>query len=506
MTDTANSSPTPPPPLLDMRGIVKEFPGTRALDGVDFQVRRGEIHALIGENGAGKSTLMNVLAGRFTDYRGQVHLAGQPVALRHPRTAHRLGIAVIHQDPSVLPDLTVAENIMLGEEPRGRLPGTISRRRLRAEADDALRHLGFRIPLDVPVGRLGTARQQMVAIAQAVRRDARVLVFDEPTASLGAQEAEQLFIVMCELKSRGIGIVYISHRLAELPRIADRVSVLRDGCMVGTRAMEDTKLSELTRLMLGRELAEFFPARTNTPGEVLLRVEGLQPASAVEPVSFELRGGEILGLAGLVGAGRTEIVRALIGADPAVGQVTLRGRPVRRTPRAAKAAGIGMIPQGRKTDGAITGLTVAQNLTIGLLDRLAGPAGLLGPGRIRRHARGTIERMHVVPPDPRREIDQLSGGNQQKVIVGRWVALGPDVYIFDEPTQGIDVGTKAQIYRLLVELAGEGKGVILISSELIELAELADRVLVIREGAVAAELPGEGLDEDALFAACAERT
>jgi len=500
-----NSDPGMRGALLRMKAIVKDFPGTRALDAVDFEVRPGEVHALIGENGAGKSTLMNVLAGRFGDYAGVVHFRGRSVRLTNPRQAHGLGIAVIHQDLNVLGNLTVAENIMLGQEPRGRLPGTLDRGRLRAEAHDALRHLGFRLPLDAPVNQLGTAHQQMVAIAQAIRRDVRLLVFDEPTASLGQHEVEQLFIVMCELKSKGIGIVYITHRLAELGKIADRVSVLRDGRMVGTRRMSKTQLPELTRMMLGRELAEMFPQKRNTPGPVVLKVRNLTRPGAFEDVSFDLRAGEILGIAGLVGSGRTEIVRALFGADKAAGRCELRGREIRRSPRRCKAAGIGMIPEGRKVDGNITGLTVAQNLNIGLLDRLSGAMALLTPRRMRNQAAIMTEQMRIVPPDPSRSIDQLSGGNQQKVIVGRWLALTPDVFIFDEPTQGIDVGTKAQMYRLIMELACEGRGVILISSEFIELVNLADRILVVREGRLTGELSAGDLDEDAVFEACGSR-
>ena len=345
----------------------------------------------------------------------------------------------------------------------------------------------------------------MVAITQAVRRKVRLIVFDEPTASLGRHEVEQLFIVMCELKARGIGIVYITHRLAELPRIADRVSVLRDAAMVGTRRMDRTQLSELTRMMLGRDLADMFPEKRNTPGETVLTVRGLSRPGAFEDISFDLRAGEILGLAGLVGAGRTEIVRALFGADKATGRCELLGRALRRSPRRCKSAGVGMIPEGRKLDGNITGLSVAQNLNIGLLGRLSGPMAFLSPRRMRKQAARMAEQMRIVPPDPSRSIDQLSGGNQQKVVVGRWLALTPRVFIFDEPTQGIDVGTKAQMYRLIMDLACGGRGVILISSEFIELVNLADRVLVVREGRLTDELSAPGLDEDDLFTACGRK-
>jgi len=490
--------------LLRMEGIVKDFSGVRALDRVDFDVRAGEVHALIGENGAGKSTLMNVLAGRFADYRGRIVFSGKEARPTNPREALALGIGVIFQDLSVLPNLTVAENLLLGHEPPGRLPGTLNRRDLMAQARRVLDDVGFDLPVGAPVGRLSHARQCLVEIAHAMRGNVRLLVFDEPTASLGSEDVERLFEVIRGLKARGIGIVYISHRLAELPLIADRVTVLRDGRVVGTRDVAGTKVSELSHLMLGRRLTEMFPEKRNTPGDPLLRVEGLTRPGALEDVSFEVRSGEILGLAGLVGSGRTEIARAVFGADPAAGRVTLDGRPLgRRSPRAAMARGIGMIQENRKRDGTITGLSVAQNIGISVMDRLAGLAGFLTPGRVRRNAERMIRRMDVRPPDPARAIQTLSGGNQQKAILGRWLCRDPKVLILDEPTQGIDVGTKAQIYRLIMDLACEGRAILLISSELFELVNLADRLLVVRQGRIVREMtPGDRTDVDAVFAAC----
>jgi len=492
--------------VLHMAGIVKDFPGVRALDHIDFEVREGEIHALIGENGAGKSTLMNVLAGRFADYEGRIELFGQEVRLASPRQALALGIGVIYQELSVLPDLSVAENILLGHEPPGRVPGTLSRRRLVERAREVVDRLGFDLPLDEPVGNLTHARQCLVEIAHAIRKDVRVLVLDEPTASLGGGDVERLFAVMRDLKARGIAIVYISHRLAELPQIADRVTVLRDGKVVGTRPMAECKISALSHMMLGRKLAEMFPTRRNMTREVLLRVEGLTRPGVFEDISFELREGEILGLAGLVGSGRTEIARAIFGADKAQGRCVLGGKAIRRrSPVRSRSLGIGMIQEDRKRCGAITGLSVAQNLGITILDRLSTWWGFLPRRRIRANAERRIADMGVRPPDPGRAIELLSGGNQQKVIVGRWLALDPRVLILDEPTQGIDVGTKAQIYRLIMDLACEGRGILLISSELIELVELCDRILIIREGRLTGEMPGPGADVDALFEACIEK-
>ncbi|MBM4042181.1 MAG: sugar ABC transporter ATP-binding protein [Planctomycetes bacterium] len=528
--------------VLRMEGIVKDFPGVRALDHADLEVRAGEVHALIGENGAGKSTLMNVLAGRFPDYAGRVVLGGEEVHLRNPRQALAHGVAVIYQDLSVLPNLTVAENLLLGHEPAGRLPWSLDRKALLAAADVGLARLGFDLPLDAPVASLSHARQCLVEIARAIgspplrggtssapegratwsasptrrysapegratRKDVRVLVFDEPTASLGAEDVAKLFAVVRDLKRRGLGIVYITHRLAELPQIADRVTVLRDGKVVGTRDVAASKVSELSHMMLGRRLAEVFPAKRNQPGKPLLRVQGLTRPGVFENVSFELREGEILGLAGLVGSGRTEIARAILGADKVAGRCELAGRELpRRSPRRAMAAGLGMIQEDRKRDGAVAVLSVAQNLGLSVLRSLAGALGYLAPRRLREHAAQGIERFRIVPPDPLKEVQLLSGGNQQKVILGRSLAADPKVLILDEPTQGIDVGTKAQIYEMMMDLACEGKGILLISSEFIELVELCDRILVIRDGRLAKELPGPGTPVDTLFAECVRQT
>ena len=489
-------------PLLKAAGISKSFGGVRALDGVDFDVQPGEVHALIGENGAGKSTLMNVLAGRFADYTGEITFHGEPVRLTDPRQALAQGIVIIYQELSVLPNLTVAENIMLGREPPGRLRGSLDRAAIRAAARRTLDYLQFDLPLDAEVERLSAARQCLVEIARAVQKEARLLVLDEPTASLGSADADKLFAVIRDLKARGLGIVYISHRLAELPRIADRVTVLRDGRAVGTRPMAGGKLSDLTRMMLGHELGEMFPTRAPRPGPVLLSVRGLTRRGVFENIAFDLHAGEILGIAGRVGSGRTEIARAIVGADPAEGACLFKGRTLRRRPDRCRQDGLCLVPENRKRDGNITGRPVAENLNAGILKQMSGPLGFLAPRRLRARAEAMIGRMNVQPPSPALEIQKLSGGNQQKVIVGRTLAADPQAIIFDEPTQGIDVGAKAQLYRLIAELAAEGRGIILISSEFVELAELCDRILILREGRLAGEWRGEHADEEALYAAC----
>ncbi len=492
--------------ILQMQGIVKDFPGTRALDEVDFEVRSGEVHVLIGENGAGKSTLMNVLAGRYDDYRGQTIFDGRKVRIANPRQARDMGIGIIYQELSVLPNLSVAENIMLGEEKSSRWVRKLDRAYLSREACKTIEYLGFDLDADEPVERLSTARQCLVEIAGAVRRNVKLLVFDEPTASLGREDAEKLFEVIRDLKARGLGIVYISHRLAELPVIADRVTVLRDGKRVGTKSIAECPVSEMSRMMLGHVLSEVFPEKTNRPGKCVLRVRELTRKGSFEDISFDLRAGEVLGIAGLLGSGRTEIARALFGADTASGTVEFQGRPLaNRSPRICCISGIGMVSEDRKRQGNITGRPISENLNISILDRLSRFLGFQSRRRLTGQAQLMVKRLKISPPKPGMNIQQLSGGNQQKVIVGRWLAVNPEVIIFDEPTQGIDIGTKSQIYELIVKLACQGKGIILISSELIEVAKLADRILVVRDGRLAGEMEGPVDNVDLLFDACTRK-
>lgn len=492
--------------LLSMRRIVKDFSGTRALDGVDFEVRKGEVHALIGENGAGKSTLMNVLAGRFDDYQGQIVFDGNQIRIASPRQARDIGIAIIYQELTVLNNLSVAENIMLGDEKIRRWTRKLDRAFIKQEARSIIDYLGFDLNPDKPVERLSTAQQCLVEIAGAIRRNVKLLVFDEPTAPLGSEDVQKLFQVIRDLKAKGLGIVYISHRLAELPSVADRVTVLRDGRKVGTKPMDACPISEMSRMMLGHVLSEIFPPKENQPGKCILKVKGLSRKAKFEDISFELREGEVLGIAGLLGAGRTEIARALFGADKAAGTVEFQGKPMSSlSPGVCSIRGIGMVPEDRKRQGTITARPVGENLNISILGRLSGFLGFQSPRRLNRQADLMIGRMRIDPPDPRVLIQNLSGGNQQKVIVGRWLAAQPKVLIFDEPTRGIDIGTKSQIYKLIIKLAKEGRAIILISSELIELAKLADRILIIRNGRLVSEMQAPLDDVDLLFDACAAK-
>jgi len=492
--------------LLSMRGIVKDFSGVRALDGVDFDVRRGEVHALIGENGAGKSTLMNVLAGRFYDYQGQIIFDGHQIRITNPRQARDMGIAIIYQELSVLNNLSVAENIMLGDERIHRWTRKMDREFIKNEARRIIEYLGFDLDPGEPVERLSTAQQCLVEIAGAVRRNVKLLVFDEPTAPLGSEDVERLFQVIRDLKAKGLGIVYISHRLAELPGIADRVTVLRDGKKVGTQAIDACTMAEMSRMMLGHVLSEVFPRKTNQPGKCILKVKRLSRKGKFQDISFELREGEVLGIAGLLGSGRTDIARALFGADKAAGTVEFQGRPMaNRSPGVCCVRGIGMVPEDRKREGTITARPVSENLNISILGRLSGRLGFQSPALLTAQAQLMVERMKIDPPRPRMLIQNLSGGNQQKVIVGRWLAAQPKVLIFDEPTRGIDIGTKSQIYKLIIKLAQEGCGIILISSEMIELARLADRILIVRDGRLVKEMPGPLDNVDLLFDACAQK-
>lgn len=491
--------------VLEMRRIVKRFGATTALDGVDFYLDAGEVHALVGENGAGKSTLINVISGRFKDYGGSVFLDGRFVRMARPRQTRRLGISVIHQDLRVIENFSVAENIVLGGEPVASWSRRIDRKEAVEIARAAIDRLGFDLNPEERVGDLGTARRTLVEIAAAMHRNAKVIVFDEPTAALDSHDVARLFAAIRGLRDRGLGVIYVSHRLAELPRIADRVTVLRDGRAVGTVDAASCDIPGISAMMLGRRLGEVFPPKTNRPGGILLKVRNLAGGGIKEPVSFDLREGEIVGIAGLVGSGRTEIARAIFGASKSAGGVELAERFLpRRNPCRCRRAGVGMIPENRKSQGIISGRTLAENLNATILAALSGRLGRLPRRKWTSVARGAAERLRIDPPEPCANIDVLSGGNQQKAVLGRWLACGPKILIMDEPTQGIDIGTKREVYDLIVRLAKSGCGILLISSEFVELAQLCDRVLVLRGGRFAAELSGPAITEQSLFQACVE--
>ncbi|HYZ17886.1 MAG TPA: sugar ABC transporter ATP-binding protein [Candidatus Acidoferrum sp.] len=476
-------------PLLRMTGIVKTFPGVRALDGVTFDVEAGEVHALVGENGAGKSTLMKILAGAQPADAGEIAVDGRVVAIDGPKTAERLGIGMIYQEFNLVPDLGVIENVVLGVEPRS--GPFLDKRAAAARAAQVLAELGIALPLDRPARRLSVAEQQLTEIAKCLVREARLIVMDEPTAALTEREIEALFALIARLKAQGVAFVYISHRLEELPRIADRITVLRDGRAIETRPIAQMPQDEMIRLMVGRSLENHFPELPPLAPDapVVLEVSGLSSAAGVpvSDVAFSVHAGEIVGLAGLVGAGRTEIVRAIAGADiPTRGEIRVDGaRVVVRSPGTAIRAGIALITEDRKAQGLVLGMTVRENTT---LAHLGGFVRGLFIDRAAETATTSqeIADLRIRTPSGEQIVRNLSGGNQQKVVLAKWLIGHARVFLFDEPTRGIDVGAKAEIYALMVELLRGGAAIVMVSSELPEVLGMSHRVLVVRGGAIRA--------------------
>jgi rhamnose transport system ATP-binding protein len=490
-----------PAPLLELRQIAKSFGGARALKGVDFDLQAGEVHALLGENGAGKSTLIKIITGAHQPDRGTITVAGKAVADLTPASARAQGIACVYQQPALFPDLTVAENIGL------RLDQPTALRRVdwssrRTHANELLQRIGAAISPDAEVATLSMPEQQLVEIACALATGAKVVVMDEPTASLTRQEQDLLFKVVRDLRSAGVGVIYISHRLEEIFALADRVTVLRDGESVGTRPVSEIDEATLIRLMVGREVTHVYPPAEGTPGEVLLSLRDVCcAASGVAGVSFDLRAGEILGLAGLVGAGRTELARTLFGLTPATaGTITLAGQTIcPRSPPEAVAHGIAYVPEDRRRHGVILDLPVAQNATMAI-HRSLFRGGWLRLAAERTLALDFIRRLAIKCTGPEALGGSLSGGNQQKVALARWLATKPRLLILDEPTQGVDVGAKSEIHRIIRGLAAEGIAVLLISSDLPEVLGMSDRIGVMRGGRLVRLLPG-GTDAHEVMAA-----
>jgi rhamnose transport system ATP-binding protein len=475
--------------LLRATNMRKHFAGVQALHGVSFDLQAGEVHALIGENGAGKSTLIKIITGAVQADAGSLELDGRPVPTIDPVRARALGIAAIHQEPTLFPDLTVSENIALGLELGGwwrRIDWGQRRRRAR----ELLQRVAAAIDPDTVVRSLTMPQQQLVEIARALGAKARVLIMDEPTASLSERETERLFQVIRDLRSQGVGIIYISHRLEELFQIADRVTVLRDGCVVDTRPLAIVTPAELIRLMVGRQLAAIFPKQDVALGRVVLEVRnlGCEPAG-VHAVNLSVRAGEILGLAGLVGAGRTELARILFGLTPAdAGEICLRGQTVTvSSPSRAVALGIAYLPEDRRHHGVILDLTVVTNATLAVL-RQTSTLGWVNRTRQRQLAGSYVQRLAIKTPSLDVPVDDLSGGNQQKVALARWLATNPSVLILDEPTQGIDVGAKAEMHQLMGELAAQGLAIVMISSDLPEILGISDRIAVMHAGTIIGQL------------------
>jgi len=489
-------------PLLQLNGVAKSFGAVRALKGVSFELHAGEIHALLGENGAGKSTLIKIITGAHQPDSGTITVAGQPVERLSPGTAHKLGIACIYQQPALFPDLTVAENIGLRLE----TPSLFSRvdwRSRRAKADELLRRIGADISPESEVRELSMPEQQLVEIACAIATGAGLVIMDEPTASLTQKEQHLLFAVARDLRANGVGIIYISHRLEEIFALADRVTVLRDGESVGTNRIGSINETELIRMMVGREIAQIYPDTENTTGPVVLEAHKLScAAGGVRDVSFELRAGEILGVAGLVGAGRTELARVLFGITPAdAGEISLKGQKVRiNSPQDAIGHGIAYVPEDRRRHGVVLEMPLAANVTMASL-----PGFWMNFTREKYTTEKLIRALSVKTSSPEAAAGSLSGGNQQKISLARWLATEPKILILDEPTQGVDVGAKTEIHKIIRGLAAKGIAVLMISSDLPEVVGMSDRIAVMRQGTIVATLPGKVSAHDVMAAALGTR-
>jgi galactofuranose transport system ATP-binding protein len=510
---TTSSSSSPPPgsvPVLETVGVRKTFGGVHALEGVDLSLSEGEIHALVGENGAGKSTLIKVLTGVYTPDDGEVRFAGSTVHFRRPSDAQHAGISTIYQEVNLVPLLSVARNIFLGREPRNRI-GLVDVPEMNRRARDLVDRLGIEIDVSVELGRLGLGAQQMVALARAVSVDSRVVIMDEPTSSLEAKEVATLFEVARNLRDRGVGLIFVSHRLDELWELCDRVTILRDGQKVHTGTMADLSRLSLVSHMLGRDMQEVAEEGMTEFGESHLQsqepvlvVDGIAVRNRLNDVGLDVRPGEVLGLAGLLGSGRSETVKAIYGAmQTRSGTVTVAGKRVKgnSVPHALRS-GIALLSEDRKAEGIIPDLSVRDNIALAVLPRLSR-GGIVDESRVDGLVDTFMKRLHIKASSPDQKVRELSGGNQQKVLIARWLCTEPDVFLLDEPTRGIDVGAKSEVQSLIDELAGQGLAVVLISSEMEELVEGADRIVVLHDGEVQSELAGDSVTSPALLQALA---
>ncbi len=497
--------------LLEMRGIDKSFPGVHALRDVRFDVRAGEVHALLGENGAGKSTLMKILAGVYARDAGTVLYKGSPVEITSPRAAQHLGISIIHQELNLAQHLTAAQNIFIGREPRRFPRMVLDERKMNEDAAALFAMLHLDLDPRTRVMDLVVAKQQMIEIAKALSFNSGLLIMDEPTASLNDREIEELFVIIRRLKERGVGIVYISHRMDEIKKIADRITVMRDGTRIGTVDAADVDMEQIITMMVGRTLDEMNRTvsgpESSDASRVVLRVEHLNRGRSIRDVSFEVRRGEILGFAGLMGAGRTEVARAVFGADSREsGTILVEGKTVDiRKPRDAVRHGIGYLSEDRKRFGLALGMDVEANVVLASMERFTGRGGVLRRRLSRETGARYVESLSIKTPSLAQKVKFLSGGNQQKVIIAKWLVRDCDILIFDEPTRGIDVGAKFEIYRLLDRLVAEGKTIVMISSELPEIIRLCTRVLVMCEGRITGELSGGEITQENIMRLATQR-
>jgi rhamnose transport system ATP-binding protein len=495
------------PPPVALANVSKRFAATQALSDVSMDLLPGEVHGLVGENGAGKSTIVKILAGIHQPDAGNVMLDGQPVLLHGPAHARALGIATVHQEPRLFPDLTVAENVFMGHALTGRF-GSVNWRAMRRSADRIFESLSVRMDSSAVVRGLSMADQQLIEIAKALSVDSRVLILDEPTASLSAHEVERLFAIVRQTRDRGVAVLFVSHRLEEVFELCERATVLRDGHHVITAPTSELTSADLVRHMVGRAVSLFPRSASAKIGDVLLDVRNLTRVGAFRDITFSVRSGEIVGLAGLVGAGRTEVARVLFGIDrPDAGEVLLEGkRVVFGSPSAALGAGIAYVPEDRHLDGLVGGFTISENVTLPIIPRLF-PRLFIRRGRERALASDYAGRLRIRATGMDDLIEALSGGNQQKVVLAKWLATKPRVLILDEPTRGVDIGAKVEVHRIISDLAASGLGIILISSELPEVLAMSDRIIVLHEGRMSAEIPrAEATEERVMFAATGHKS
>jgi ribose transport system ATP-binding protein len=485
--------------LLEMKNITKIFPGVVALDRVNFNLLPGEVHVLVGENGAGKSTLIKCISGAHQPDGGEIYLEGEQVSITSSKRAQQLGIATIYQEFNLIPELTLAQNIFLGREPKKLNNFLIDWKRLYKKAEELIQSLGIELDPRLLVSKVSVSQQQMIEIAKALSLNAKIILFDEPTSALTAKDIENLFNIIRKLKEKGIGIIYISHRLDEIKEIGDRVTVFRDGQYIDTFNANELAMNKLIYAMVGREIKEQFPRTYNKPGKEMLRVEGLSKNGVFEDISFKVRSGEIVGFSGLVGSGRTEVMNAIFGADKFdSGKVFIEGREVKTTPRKCVSLGLGFIPEDRKNTGLCLKLKVKENIVHAAMS-IIFKNSIVNTRKETEYASKYVEELSIKTPGLNQQVKYLSGGNQQKVVLAKWLLTKAKIFIFDEPTRGIDVGAKSEFHKLMDALVAEGAAVIMVSSEMPEILGMSDRIYVMHEGRITAELSREEATQEKIL-------